>query len=132
MPACSRWGRGSRRRSGSESGFWTGPRWRCSSAEPRSHPAGAAGRYAALQIAPDPSDLPGQAAAGEVLAAIGSAIQAYRLAGDDPTDAIRLLRSALHGFIDLELGGGFKQPRSLDASFARLVTTLDAALSQWS
>lgn len=90
------------------------------------------GRYAALQIAPDPDDAPGQAAASEVLAVIASALRAYRLAGDDLTDAIRLIRATLHGFVALELGGGFKQERSLDATFARVVDSLDALLAGWS
>lgn len=89
------------------------------------------GRYAALQIAPDPEDADGQAAAGEVVTAIAAALRAYELTGDDLTDAIRLLRSTLHGFVSLELGGGFKQPRSPDASFERIVLALDALLSGW-
>lgn len=90
------------------------------------------GRYAALQVAPHPDDADGQAAAGEVIAVIASALRAYRLAGDDLTDAIRLIRSTLHGFVALERGGGFRQPRDVDASFARIVTSLDAVLGGWS
>ena len=90
------------------------------------------GRYAALQVAPDPDDADGRAAAEEVLAVIASALRAYRLAGDDLTDAIRFVRSTLHGFVVLEQTGGFRQPRSLDATFARIVASLDAALSGWS
>lgn len=89
------------------------------------------GRYAALQIAPDPDDLDGQLAAGEVVSVIAAALRAYQLTGDDLTDAIRLLRSTLHGFVALELGGGFKQPRSLDATFERLIAALDTVLSGW-
>lgn len=90
------------------------------------------GRYAALQVAPEAGDAAGQDAAAGVLAVIASALRAYGLAGDDLTDAIRLLRSTLHGFITLELGGGFKQPRDVDATFARIITALDAALTTWS
>lgn len=90
------------------------------------------GRYAALQIAPDPADHDGQAAAEEVLLAIVSALRAYQLSGDDLTDAIRLIRSTLHGFVMLDLGGGFKQARSVDETFFRIVDFLDAALLGWS
>ncbi len=90
------------------------------------------GRYAALQVAPDPDDMAGQAAAEEVLLAFASALRAHHLAGDSLTDAIRLIRSTLHGFISLELGGGFKQPRSIEGTFARIVTSLDAILLGWS
>ena len=33
--------------------------------------------------------------------------------------------------VSLENGGGFGMPRELDASFAHLVTALDAAFSSW-
>lgn len=89
------------------------------------------GRYAALQVAPDPEDADGQAAAGEVLAAIAAALRAYRLRDDDLTDAIRLIRSTLHGFVTLERSGGFRQPRDTDATFARIVASLDAVLTGW-
>lgn len=88
------------------------------------------GRYAALQIAPDDAD--GQEAADGLIAVIASALRAYRLTGDDLTDAIRLLRSTLHGFAALEQGGGFKQPRDVDVTFARIVASLDAMLTGWS
>lgn len=90
------------------------------------------GRWAALQIAPDPDDAEGQAAAGELLEVLASALRAYGLAGDDLTDAVRLLRSTLHGFIALEHGSGFKQPRPVDDTFDRIVGTLDLVLTAWS
>lgn len=89
------------------------------------------GRYAAMQIAPDPEDTAGQAAAEELLTVIASALRAYRLDGDDLTDAIRLLRVTLHGFIALERNGGFKQPRSLDATFARIIASLGTVFTEW-
>lgn len=90
------------------------------------------GRYAALQVAPDPGDADGQAAAQKLIAVIASALRAYRLAGDDLTDAIRFIRSVLHGFLALERDGGFKQPRSLDATFERIIASLDTVLREWS
>lgn len=89
------------------------------------------GRYDALQVAPEPDDPDGQAAAREVLTVIASALRAYRLAGDDLTDAIRFVRSTVHGFVALERVGGFKQPRDVDATFARIVAALDTQLSTW-
>lgn len=89
------------------------------------------GRYAALQVAPEPDDAVGQAGSDRVLAVIGAALRDYGLVGDDFTDAVRLVRSALHGFIDLERQGGFKQARSRDASFGRIVDALDAVLRGW-
>jgi hypothetical protein len=63
---------------------------------------------------------------------IASALRAYDLTGDGLTDAIRLIRATTHGFITLELDGGFKQPRSPDATFERIVDSLDAVLWSWS
>ncbi|BDZ38481.1 TetR/AcrR family transcriptional regulator [Microbacterium suwonense] len=90
------------------------------------------GRYAALQVAPDPDDTDGQAAAQSVIEVIASALRAYRLDGDDLTDAIRLIRATLHGFLALEQCGGFKLSRSLDDTFARAVDSLDTVLTGWS
>jgi AcrR family transcriptional regulator len=92
------------------------------------HPA----RYAALQIAPDPDDTEGVSAADELLAVIASSLRAYPLSGNDLTDAIRLIRSTLHGFIALELGEGFKQARATSATFERIVHALDLVLRRWS
>lgn len=92
------------------------------------HPA----RYAALQVAPDPDDTEGAAAADELLVVIAAALRAYRLTGDDLTDAIRLIRSTLHGFITLELGEGFKQARATSATFDRMISALDTVLRSWS
>jgi AcrR family transcriptional regulator len=45
----------------------------------------------------------------------------YGLIGDDAVHAVRVIRSALHGFVDLELGGGFGLPLERDESFRRLI-----------
>ena len=71
------------------------------------------GRYAALQIAPDLNDELGIGAADRLLGVIASGLRAYALEGDDLTDAIRLVRSTVHGFIALELNDplGYGRPR---------------------
>lgn len=55
----------------------------------------------------------------------------YQLVEPDLTDAVRHVRSTLHGFCDLERRGHFHADRSVDASFARLVEGLDVALTHW-
>ncbi|BDI21420.1 TetR/AcrR family transcriptional regulator [Herbiconiux sp. L3-i23] len=65
--------------------------------------------------------------AAAALAAVIDALRAYGVTGDD-VDRIRFVRAALHGFVDLERGGGFGMPASVDASFAVLVGSLDATL----
>lgn len=93
----------------------------------RPHPAGmgrpASGPVRGAPGRPDPGDVAGQTAAGELIAVIASALRAYRLADDDLTDAIRLIRSTLHGFVALEQASGFKQARSVDATFARVIAS---------
>ena len=58
-------------------------------------------------------------------------IAGYKLGEDDAIDATRALRSALHGFITLESGGGFGLPVDIDRSFARLVNGIATAFSSW-
>lgn len=89
------------------------------------------GQYRALQIAPEANNEPGQAASEELLVVIAATLRSYNLSGDDRTDAIRFIRSTLHGFIVLELDGGFKQPRDLDCTFDRIVASLDDVLTRW-
>jgi AcrR family transcriptional regulator len=71
-------------------------------------------------------------ASGEILAVLAKVLAGYRIdTEDDKVDAIRFLRSALHGFVTLELGGGFAMARPVDPSFDRFVDALDAALMDW-
>jgi AcrR family transcriptional regulator len=89
------------------------------------------GRYPATQRIPDPTD-PAHLAAGErVVGTVFAILRGYGLDGDDLVDAARALRSALHGFVMLEIGGGFGLPRDIDRSFDRLVATLDAGFDRW-
>lgn len=46
------------------------------------------------------------------------------LGSDDVIHQVRILRSALHGFVSLERSGGFGLPQSLDQSFDELCTAL--------
>ena len=69
-----------------------------------------------------------QAAANDAIACVAAALSGYGVEETD-VDRIRYVRSALHGFVDLELSGGFGLPDPLDASFGFLVDALDATLS---
>ena len=55
----------------------------------------------------------------------------YELRDDDAIDAIRAFRAALHGFVSLEVEGGFGLPVDVDRSFDRLVRGLATAFSDW-
>jgi AcrR family transcriptional regulator len=93
----------------------------------RTHP----GRYAATVRAPLPGDEAHAAAAATVFRLVNAVLSDYGLHGDDAVDAARTLRAALHGFVVLDASGGFGLPRDVDRSFDRLVTALDAALTDW-
>jgi AcrR family transcriptional regulator len=86
------------------------------------------GRYAATRY-PVPSGAAGVARIVEVCFAL---LRGYDLAEPDATDAVRLLRSTLHGFSDLEATGAFTADRSPDASWRRAVDTLHHTLAHWS
>jgi AcrR family transcriptional regulator len=86
------------------------------------------GVYAATLRAPaeeDPELVAASAAAVDVLFAI---LRGYGLEGDDAIHAARAVRSALHGFVALERGGGFGLPAALDTSFDWMVAALARGL----
>lgn len=85
------------------------------------------GRYAATLRAPSQDDAALEAASASVLEVVGAVLAGYGLEGDDAIDAIRALRSALHGFVALEAAGGFGLPREVDRSFERMVAGFDVA-----
>ena len=90
-----------------------------------------AGCYAYVLRAPDPDDEALQAVASEILSVLYDVFAGYGITGDDAVDAARFVRSALHGFVSLELADGFKMPRQVERSFERLVAATDQALATW-
>ena len=80
----------------------------------REHP----GLYASLLPVPKPGDDPeGAAAALESVNIIASLLGRLGIPADRHVDIIRTLRAMLHGFCDLELGGGFGLGAPVDTSF---------------
>lgn len=69
--------------------------------------------------APDEPEL--EAAGQEILDILLAVLLPYGLGKDDMLHTIRGLRSVLHGFVDLEVSGGFGMPLDRDASFQRLL-----------
>ncbi|SKC36984.1 TetR/AcrR family transcriptional regulator [Krasilnikoviella flava] len=85
------------------------------------------GRYAAVQLAPDPEaaeDAEHRTAAARVVALVGAVLHGFDLPDDRTIDAVRVVRAGVHGFVVLELGGGFRLPEDLDRSFDALVDML--------
>lgn len=91
----------------------------------REHP----GRHAAANIAkatgPDDPLIP---AVGRVLATWAAMLRGYRLEPGEEIHAMRMLRSALHGFATLEAGDGFQIDAPVDDSFTWMIDTIDHAL----
>ncbi len=91
------------------------------------------GRYLATQVrfadAPPGGDGTerGRAAAA-VVAVVAAVLAGYGVPEERMVVAIRAIRSGLHGFVALELAGGFGLPTGIDDSFEFLVTTLDAGI----
>lgn len=89
------------------------------------------GRYQASQLAYEPGDIEDEAVMLAAIQIIADVLRSYRLEGDDAVDAIRALRSILHGFVSLESVGGFSLSADVDRSFERLIDGFVVALSQW-
>ena len=93
----------------------------------REHP----GRYAAAQLRLDPETA--AASAGARHARMTRAIlRGYALTEPDQTHAVRMLGSVFHGYVSLEMSGGFSHsaPDS-QASWTWIVDSLDTLLRNW-
>jgi AcrR family transcriptional regulator len=89
------------------------------------------GRYAATQVPPDAAraaESPGHRRVDETTYAL---FHAYGLSEPDLTDAVRLVRSAFHGYVTLEASAGFGHPRDPRASWERGLEALHRALLDW-
>ncbi|MFD5159447.1 TetR/AcrR family transcriptional regulator [Streptomyces hawaiiensis] len=93
----------------------------------REHP----GRYAAAQLRLDPRTA--AASAGVRNAQMTRALlRGYDLTEPDQTHAVRLLGSVFHGYVSLELGGGFSHSApDTEETWARILEALDTLLRNW-
>jgi AcrR family transcriptional regulator len=93
----------------------------------REHP----GRYAAARMRLDPHAA--AASAGPRHAQMIRAIlRGYHLSGTDETHAVRLIGSTFHGYISLELAGGFDHSSpDPQQTWERIMDGLDALLRNW-
>jgi AcrR family transcriptional regulator len=79
------------------------------------------GCYAATVRAPEPNDLELQQVSQAVLDVALAVLEPYNLDPRTIIHAVRGLRSIIHGFATLELGGGFGMPVDREESFQRLL-----------
>lgn len=68
------------------------------------------------------------AAGAAVVDVLMAVLRGFGLTGDDAVHGARAIRAAVHGFVSLELAGGFAIPVQLDASFDWTVRALAAGL----
>jgi AcrR family transcriptional regulator len=92
----------------------------------REHP----GTYAAVQRGPELDDPEAAAAATQVVDVMLAILRGYGLEQEEALHAARIVRAALHGFVVLEAGEGFRIPLDLDETFSRLLAVLDHGLEQ--
>lgn len=89
------------------------------------------GRYAAaqLRLAPEAA----AASAGSRHVALARAIlRSYGLTEPEHTHAVRLLGSTVHGYISLEMGGGFSHSApGTQETWSRILDALDVLLRNW-
>jgi AcrR family transcriptional regulator len=82
----------------------------------RAHP----GIYTVTQRAhPDNAEI--SAAGAEVVDVLIMVLAPYGFSDDDTIHAVRVWRSVVHGFVDLETKGGFGIPLDVDETFRRLM-----------
>lgn len=91
------------------------------------HPGG----YTAIQRGPQPSDPESYATFARPVEVIAAVLRGFDIPEAQMVHTIRALRSAVHGFIDLEAQGGFKMPENIDESYAVLVEGFIRALERW-
>ena len=94
----------------------------------RAHP----GLYPMTQVPVEASDRSlsplRSSAAQRTVDIVTAALAGYRIPEERIIDAVRMTRASLHGFVDIEVHGGFAMNAPIDVSFATLVDSLDAAL----
>lgn len=87
------------------------------------------GRYEATQRYATRGDVEAEDADRAGVEVVAAVLAGFGLGGEDAIHAIRGIRSALHGFVSLEAGGGFGLPVDIEGSFERLVDALVGALA---
>lgn len=89
------------------------------------------GRYASLQHAPRSFDDQAHRAAMGPVKVLAAVLRGFGIGDEQSVHAIRALRSALHGFVDLEARGGFGLPEDIDKSYSVLVEGLIRSFRNW-
>jgi AcrR family transcriptional regulator len=86
------------------------------------------GLYSAMQWPTDPGDVEVQEASRELIGLVVAVLDPYDMQGDDALHAVRGLRSIVHGFVSLEMAGGFGLPLDCNESYRRLIDSYVVSL----
>lgn len=86
------------------------------------------GLYPATLRAARPGETAQAEAGAEIIDVLRIVLEPYGLTEEETLHAIRGLRGVAHGFVSLELAGGFGIPLDLDESFDRLLRTFIAGV----
>jgi len=87
------------------------------------------GWYALVPLDPVHRGSPALAEAGrELLRVIFAVLRGYGLEDEAATHAARRIRAAVHGFAELQAGGGFGMAEDIDDSFEQLIAMVVASL----
>ncbi|MET9953179.1 TetR/AcrR family transcriptional regulator [Streptomyces sp. NPDC006339] len=89
------------------------------------------GRYAATQQRIELDEVADTAVFRRAVELTHGMLRGYGLDEPDLTDAGRLLRATFHGYIHIELSGGFAHSRPVAASWARSLDALHTTLENW-
>lgn len=89
------------------------------------------GRYAATQMRLELEQIAESKGFVRNIELTYAVLRAYQLEEPELTDAVRFMRSTFHGFISIELIGGFGHPRGIDESWHRVVAGVHVVLQQW-
>lgn len=90
------------------------------------------GLYEAAQSSPASDNQEWQAAGSKVVAIMRYSFDAYQLDEEQSRQAVRMLRSMLHGCIVLERLDGFGVPHAAEDTFQKLLIALELYLTQLS
>lgn len=89
------------------------------------------GAYELTLAAPAPKERQLVTVSDDTVEVLVRVVDSYGIEAPSAIDATRFVRAALHGFVTLELAGGFGLPREIEKSFAALRSGLDHVLTNW-
>jgi len=89
------------------------------------------GLYESTMRAPSATDEEHTAVSRDALDVAMAVMRSYGIDGGDAVHAIRIYRSAMHGFVAQEASGAFGMQESVDESYRLMIDLLDRALSSW-